>query len=187
MNTNVDEFIERYLQEEDNKRWKDEDRFNAFLNYLINYTNKYYRVLSDDFYYNECGCKPYTFREFESYLYSLYDIVHDYAKRNFVDNNFLLTNEDIFSEYSYCVKIKDKFYHIELVSGQGSFIRFELVENETDIVSYVDYDLMMSNTKTPNYEYNLQLIISKEIEQLVDSLVQHGADRKLINKLIKEY
>ena len=186
MNINMDEFVERYLQEEEDKRWKDEDRFNSFLHYLINYTNKHNRVLSDDFYYNEDGCKPYTFREFESYLNSLYDIVHDYAKRNFIDNSFLLTDDDIFSEYSYCIKIKDKFYHIELVSGQGSYIRFELVENK-DIVSYVDYDLMMSNTKTPSYEYNLKLIINNEIEQIVDSLVCNGADRKLVNKLIREY
>ena len=46
---------------------------------------------------------------------------------------------------------------------------------------------MMSNTKTPSYEYNLKLIINNEIEQIVDSLVCNGADRKLVNKLIKEY
>lgn len=183
----MSEFVDNYLKEEEERRWKDEDRFNNFLEYLIDYIAKNKRVLSDDFYYDEDGCKPYTFREFESYLNSLYDIVHNYAKKNFIDNCFLLTDEDMFSEYSYCVKIKDKFYHIELVSGQGSFILFESAESKKNIDSYVDYDLMMSNDKSPSYEHNLQLRINAEIEGLIDSLVQEGVDRTIIEKIIKEY
>lgn len=182
----MSEFVSKYLEEQEEKRWKDEDRFNNFLEYLINYVDTNKRVLSDDFYYEEEKCKPYSFREFESYLNSLYDIVREYARKNFIYDGFELTEEDIFSEHSYCIKIKDKFYHIELVSGQGSYILFELVENKNN-TSYVDYDLMMIGKKSPLYEENLKLIIKEEIEELIDSLVKDGADRELVKKIIKEY
>ena len=182
----MSEFVSKYLEEQEEKRWKDEDRFNNFLEYLINYVDTNKRVLSDDFYYEEEKCKPYSFREFENYLNSLYDIVHEYARKNFIYDGFKLTEEDIFSEHSYCIKIKDKFYHIELVSGQGSYILFELVENKNN-TSYVDYDLMMIGKKSPLYEENLKLIIKEEIEELIDSLVKDGADRELVKKIIKEY
>lgn len=178
--------VDKFLKEKEEKRWKDEDRFNNFLEYLINYVDTNKRVISDDFYYKEEKCKPYSFREFESYLNSLYDIVHEYASKNFIYDGFELTEEDIFSEHSYCIKIKDKFYHIELVSGQGSYILFELVENKNN-TSYVDYDLMMIGKKSPLYEENLKLIIKEEIEELIDSLVKDGADRELVKKIIKEY
>ena len=178
--------VDKFLKEKEEKRWKDEDRFNNFLEYLINYVDTNKRVLSDDFYYEEEKCKPYSFREFENYLNSLYDIVHEYARKNFIYDGFKLTEEDIFSEHSYCIKIKDKFYHIELVSGQGSYILFELVENKNN-TSYVDYDLMMIGKKSPLYEENLKLIIKEEIEELIDSLVKDGADRELVKKIIKEY
>lgn len=61
----MSEFVEKYIKEEKDKRWKDEDRFNSFLHYLINYVNKHYRVLSDDFYYNEDGHKNYTYEQQE--------------------------------------------------------------------------------------------------------------------------
>lgn len=181
---NMSEFVNRYIKEEEEKRWKDEHRFNSFLKYLINYVDINKRVLSDDFYYEDD--KPYGSREFESYLNSLYDIIHKYSKKNFINDRFLLTNEDMFSEHSYCVKIKDKFYHIELVCGQGSYVIFELVENKNNDF-YVDYDLMMADKKTPFYEENLKLIVEHKLEQLISSLVQHDVDRELVKKIIKEY
>lgn len=182
----MSEFIDNYLKEEEEKRWKNEDRFNNFLEYLINYVDKHERVLSDDFYYEEEKCKPYTFREFESYLNSLYDIVNNYASKNFIFDRFGVNSENIFTDKSYCVKIKDKFYHIELVVGQGSYVAFGLTQNEEN-TSYVDYDLMMDDKKSPFYEHNLKKIIQSNLQHLVDELVNDGADKELVEKIIREY
>ena len=102
----MSEVVDKFLKEKEEKRWKDEDRFNNFLEYLINYIDTNKRVMSDDFYYEEEKCKPYRFREFESYLYSLYDIVDEYATENFVYDRFELSEEDMFSDKSYCLKIR---------------------------------------------------------------------------------
>lgn len=182
----IDEFVDKYLKEQEEKRWKNEDRFNNFLEYLIKYVDKEKRVLSDDFYYNEDKCKPYTFREFESYLYSLYDIVDDYANKNFVYNGFNLTKEDYFTESSYCLKIKDKFYKIELVIGQGSYICFGLTNNNKNI-SYVDYNLMIKDEKSPLYEHLLKEIVQDNLNNLVKELAEKGADEEIVKKFIKEY
>ena len=180
------EFVDNHIKEQEEKRWKNEDRFNNFLKYLINYIDKYKRVLSDSFYYEEDKCKPYTFREFESYLNSLYDIVDDYASKNFIFDRFNVTNDDIFTDKSYCLKIKDKFYHIELVVGQGSFIAFELTKNE-DNIPYVDYDLMMLDKKSPFYEHNLKEIIHSNLEHFIKEFVDDGVDKELVEKIIREY
>ena len=180
------EFVDNYIKEQEEKRWKNEDRFNNFLEYLINYIDKYKRVLSDSFYYEEDKCKPYTFREFESYLNYLYDIVDDYASKNFIFDRFNVTNDDIFTDKSYCLKIKDKFYHIELVVGQGSFIAFELTKNE-DNIPYVDYDLMMLDKKSPFYEHNLKEIIHSNLEHFIKEFVDDGVDKELVEKIIREY
>lgn len=182
----MSEFVNKYIKEEEEKRWKNEDRFNNFLDYLLNYIDVNKRVLSDNFCYEEEKCQPYDYREFEDYLYSLYDIVNEYASKNFVYDRFDLSEEDIYSDKSYCVKIKDKFYRIELVVGQGSYIVFELTENKDDI-SYVDYDLMINDKKSPRFEQNLKEVIHCQLEQLVEVLVNDGADKNLVEKFIREY
>ena len=184
--TDMSDFVDKYIREMEAKKWRNAERFNSFLDYLITYVDTNKRVLSDSFYYEEEKCKPYTYREFENYLESLYDAINAYGHKNLVDNRFDVREDDYFTEKSYCVKIKEKFYRIELVSGQGSYVSFELI-NHSNIQSYVDYDLMMNNVKSPQYEKNLRRIIFTNLEQLVESLVEDGADKELVEKCIREY
>lgn len=118
-------------------------------------------------------------------MYSLYDMVNDYAQNNFIFDGFNIANDDIFTDKSYCLKIKNKFYAIELVVGQGSFVRFELVDDNNG-VSYVDYDLMVINEKSPHYENNLKETVNIILDGIVEELVKNGANEELIRKLIRE-
>lgn len=182
----TDEFMKNYLGEQEEKRWKNEDRFNKFLDFLIKFIDKNKRVLSDDFYYEEEKCKPYTFREFESYLMSLYDIVDNYAQKNLIFDRFSTADENIFSEKSYCLKIKEKFYRIELVVGQGSFVSLELV-NDNNNYSYADYNLIIMDKQSPFYENNLKEKIYLNLNNMVEELIEDGANKELVEDFIKEY
>ncbi|MFR2890254.1 MAG: hypothetical protein ACLTDM_18880 [Clostridium butyricum] len=182
----MSEFVDGYLREQEEKRWKRDDKHSKFLDFLIEFVAKNIVVFSDDFYYNEEKCKLYTFREFESYLYSLYDMVDDYAKKNFIYDKFNIADDNIFTDKSYCLKIKNKFYAIELVVGQGSFVRFELVADNNS-VSYVDYDLMVINEKSPHYENNLKETVNIILDGIVEELVKNGANKEMIKKFIQEY
>lgn len=184
--TDMSDFVDKYIRELEEKKWRNEERFNSFLEFLITYVDANERVLSDSFYYEEENCKPYTYREFENYLESLYDAVNAYGQKNLVNNRFDIQEDDYFTEHSYCIKIKDKFYQIELVTGQGSYIGFRLV-NHPNIESYVDYELMMNNRKSPQYENNLKHIIFANLKHLVESLVEDGAEKEMVEKFIREY
>lgn len=183
----ISEFVDKYLREQEEKRWKNDNIHSEFLDFLVEFVSKNVVVFSDDFYYDEKRCEPYDFREFEGYLYSLYDIVNDYAQNNFIFDRFNIADDDIFTDKSYCLKIKNKFYAIELVVGQGSFIRFELVDNNNNGVSYVDYDLMVINEKSPHYENNLKEMVNIILDGIVEELVENGANEELVKKFIQEY
>lgn len=182
----ISKFVDEYLREQEEKRWKNDKIHNEFLDYLIKFVSNNKVVMSDDFYYDEEKCKPYTFREFENHLYSLYDMVNDYAQKNFISDRFNIADDDIFTDKSYCLKIKNKFYAIELVVGQGSFVRFELVADNNS-VSYVDYDLMVINEKSPHYENNLKETVNIILDGIVEELVKNGANKEMIKKFIQEY
>lgn len=182
----ISKFVDEYLREQEEKRWKNDKIHNEFLDYLIKFVSNNKVVMSDDFYYDEEKCKPYTFREFENHLYSLYDMVNDYAQKNFISDRFNIADDNIFTDKCYCLKIKNNFYAIELVVGQGSFVRFELVDNNNNI-SYVDYDLMIVNEKSPHYENNLKEMVNIILDGIVEELVENGANEELVKKFIQEY
>lgn len=185
-NEEMKSFIDKLIAEEEENKWKKEERFENFLDYLVNYININSYVTSDDFYYDEDSCSPYTYSEFETYLNSLYDIVNKYGKENFISNDFKLTEEDCFVENSYCLKIKEKFYCIQLVVGQGSYISFEIVDDNCGL-SYIDYELMMNNTKCPSYENNVKKHFSLELEMLINDFVERGAKKDMLKSILKEY
>lgn len=104
-------------------------------------------VDTDDFDYNDTPTpiKPnYTGEEFSELLFSLFDLIDDYAKENNISNEFDRQENDYFTQDKYCVKIYDKYYSIRLVVGQGSYVRFETLK-EDKVYDYVDYKDIVIN------------------------------------------
>ena len=120
--------------------WKNDSNCNNFLKFIVSYLKEHETVTSDDFYYKDIACAPYFADEIDSYLNALFDAVHNFAVEKHISNNFNLTCKDMFTEHSYCLKINDEFYQIELVLGQGTSIRLSLANNYPD---YIDYNKMM--------------------------------------------
>lgn len=179
-------FVDNYIKEQEEKRWKKEKRFDDFLNYLIQYTHNNKYVDSDSFYYNEDKSSPYSYREFENYLSSLYDIVNLYAKTNFIPDEFNLGEEDYFTENSYCLKINKCFYCIKLVVGQGSYISFELIDSNNDY-AYIDYDLMINDIKSPYYEENIKKEFLFSLELLINDFTKRGAKQDILINILKNF
>lgn len=105
------------------------------------------------------------------YLNSLYDIVNNYASKNFINSNYL--------------KINNKFYKIKLYISISSFVTFELIENK-DIKEYTYYSLMIEDKNVPNYEHKLKENIDIKISELIQEFMCKGADENLIKELIRE-
>lgn len=139
----VIEIIQRWNKEKEEKRWKNDSRHSKFIEFIINHINK--TVDSDTYIYDDKKIQPnYTGEEFSELLYSLYDIIDEYAKEN---NIVGYVDIEYFTEEKYYLKIKDKYYSIELVVGQGSYVRMELLEKEENI-AYIDYeDILIYITK----------------------------------------
>lgn len=181
----IEEFTKNYIKEQEENRWKNEPKYNEFLNYLVNFVKKHKKVTSDNFYYQEKDCKPYTYREFEDYLFSLYDIVDEYGTKNCINDSFNLTSE-YFSENSYYLKIKDDFYKIELICGQGSYVFFEVIDSNNNS-SYVDYDLMIEDKVSPFYEHNIKEDIFESMSDLVDEFINKGVSKELVISYINDF
>lgn len=135
----IEEAVEKWLKEQERKRWKDDKKHNDFLNYLIELVRKQRAVDDWDYEYNDDPIKPdYTGEEFSELLTSLFDLIDDYAKEHNICNEFDIQENDYFAQDKYCVKINNEFYSIKLVVGQGSFVRFEKIEDNKGC-EYIDY------------------------------------------------
>lgn len=176
--------IDSHVEELDKYEWKSNDKFNCFLEYLVDYTNKNNVVMSDDFYYKEdMSYEPYSRFEFEKYLHSLFNIVHEYALKYSIFNKFNIYNDAKYLEGSYCLKIKNKFYNIQR-SGEFSNVLFELVPIKHNY-KYIDYDLMILG-QAP-ISNSTEKFIKDTIDELIVSLAKLGIETKIIRKTIKEY
>ena len=135
----IEKAVEKWLKEQERKRWKDDKKHNDFLNYLIELVRKQRAVDDWDYEYNDDPIKSdYTGEEFSELLTSLFDLIDDYAKEYNICNEFDIQENDYFTQDKYCVKINNEFYSIKLVVGQGSFVRFEKIEDNKGC-EYIDY------------------------------------------------
>ena len=151
----MDEAIGNYKKDLDEKTRKNEDRFNNFIEFLYKNMNTGVHICSNSSYYNEDGCEPYSSRDFKRYLFSLYYTVVDYANENYIQS---LDNLYAYNSY-FALKYKDKFYTIEYVCGQGTFIKFSCLKDFDTSNDYIDYELMINNKKTSNYNLKMEKAI----------------------------
>ena len=179
----IDKAIENYKKDLDEKTWKNEDRFNNFIEFLYKNMNIGVHICSDSFYYNEEYCSPYSYRDFEKYLFSLYDAVENYANENYIQS---IENLYEYNDY-FVLKYKDRFYSIECISGQGSFIRFECLKDFDTNNDYIDYKLMINNKKPSNYNSNIEKAIFDDLDEIFNKHKSNNIPETLIIDMFKKY
>ena len=120
----------QWLEEEERIRWKHDKKHNDFLDYLINLLDEELILDSDEYEYEDTPIQPnYSGEDFDELLNSFFTFIDEYAKENNIDNEFDINEDDYFTHDKYCVKIKNNFYSIKLVVGQGSYVRIEKIED----------------------------------------------------------
>lgn len=179
----IEKAIENYKKDLEERTWKNEDRFNNFIEFLYKKIDINNVVCSDSFYYNEEGCSPYSYRDFEKYLFSLYDAVEKYANENYIQ---AIENLYDYSDY-FVLKYKDRFYSIECISGQGSFIRFECLKKFNTNNDYIDYEFMINNKKTPNCNKNIEKAIFHDLDRVFEEHKSNNIPETLIVDIFKKY
>lgn len=147
---NLDGF-QAFLESLKSPGWTGADDENEFLNFLLNYVhNDESRSISSE-------TIAYQYKEFKrNYLHLLSSKVSSYAEEYHIEDNVCVDGDDIFIKSSYALKIKDQFYLIQYLVGQGTLVYFEYLEDVTDFESYVDYDLMMRDEIPASYEEDLK-------------------------------
>ena len=122
--------FEQHLLMEERRRWKHDEKHNDFLDYLINLLDEELILDSDEYEYEDTPTQPnYSGEDFDELLKSFFTFIDEYAKENNIPNGFDINEDDYFTTDKYCVKIKNNFYSIKLVVGQGSFVRIEKIED----------------------------------------------------------
>ena len=122
--------FEQHLLMEEKRRWKHDKKHNDFLDYLINLLDEELILDSDEYECEDTPIQPnYSGEDFDELLNSFFTFIDDYAKENNITNEFDINEDDYFTTDKYCVKIKNNFYSIKLVVGQGSYVRIEKIED----------------------------------------------------------
>ena len=122
--------FEQHLLMEERRRWKHDEKHNDFLDYLINLLDEELILDSDEYEYEDTPIQPnYSGEDFDELLNSFFTFIDEYAKENDIANEFNINEDDYFTCDKYCVKIKNNFYSIKLVVGQGSYVRIEKIED----------------------------------------------------------
>lgn len=138
----LEQAIMRWNEEQEKKRWKNDKYHNDFLEFVINKQDN--MLHSDSFVYDDEPIRlSYTGEEFEQLIFSLYDIVSEYVQKHEIINNIPLTMDDYFVEEKCYLKIKEEHYYLlELVVGQGSFVRLKKIDG-CDSINFVSYEDMI--------------------------------------------
>lgn len=185
----LDKCFENPVEKVKETYWKDEDKYHNFIEFLCNYLDKNNKICSDSFYSSNYDCSPYTPEEFEDYCFLLYNAIESYARKNHIPlniDNYCTTSYEYDDEY-YIFNYKNKFYYIECISGQGSFIALKTLDNIKKSQKYIDYSLMIKNKKPSNYNSNLEDIIFKALDEIIGTYSNDSTDKKLIINSIEKY
>lgn len=167
--------------------WKNEKRYNDFLNFLIELNKEEGVIFSDN--YNEENSK-YSSEEFELMLNALEDSVHDYAKNNFIDTEFNVDDEEecFYTQSSIVLKYKDNFYQIGVISAKTSCIMFNKIDNFTPTEqNHVDYNLMISNSRNSHKKANIKNLIKKDLDDIKDRVIASDVNEKIFIEALKDY
>ena len=179
-------YLENYLKEQEENKWKKEKRFEDFLEYLLELVEREHSISSDIFCYNEEKVTKYTSSEFEKLFHSLSEKVDEYGSKNFIKNDFNIDSSDYFTTYSYCIKIKDKFYKICSISGQGTYIYMSLINEEIE-KDFIDYELMMNDEPDTHYKENVENYIKEKIEELLNDLATQDIPTDMLLTYLRNY
>lgn len=136
----IEEAIKRWSEEQERLRWKNDDRHNSFLGYIEELVKVYKQIDSESSYFTDDKIKNnYSYEEFSNLLFSLFELIGDYAKEINFDNNLEKEEDYEFISREYPVRIYNNYYLISLIMGQGSLVKLELL-NKEDVDKYIDYN-----------------------------------------------
>lgn len=115
---------------------------NDFFLYLIKEMEEHKYIYTED----ECLDK-----NIRDYLNNLFYEMNEYSNANKLTTNIGMS-KSMFCESDMLLKNKDKFYLLELIIGQGSYIGMRKLKNNEikETYEYIDYDYMIKNKK-PTY------------------------------------
>lgn len=182
------DFWEKQEAENERNRWKNEDRFNNFLKFLMELAEERKSVVSDMYDYKQDELKEYDVEEFRVLFESLEHAVDTYARENFIVDSYGVDEDSYFTESSVVLKVKDNFYLIELIVGQGSFISFGKIDDfKPSKSNYVDYDLMIENIRNPHYKDTMKELIHEDLDDLKDRVSEYELGESIFIEALQEY
>lgn len=174
--------------EEDSNRWKDEDRFNNFIYFLVDLVKDQGIVRSNMFDGNEEKLGSYSIEEFCILLESFERAISIYAIENFIDDKYEMDEDLYLEESSIVVKINEKFYKVESFVGNNAYISFvRLYDFKPSRNNYVDYNLLIKNRKSPRYEETIKELIHEDLDDIKDKIIASNVSRDVFIEALAEY
>ena len=73
------------------------------------------------------------------------------------------------------------------IYGQGSFVRFGCLKDFSTNIDCVDYELMINNKKSPNYNKNIEQAIFDDLDGIFDEYEDNKVSKTLIVDIFKKY
>lgn len=171
----IEEFMESLQKEE----WSNNKECNDFLNFTLNYVDGNGAISSEEFLYDRCS--EFSSEKFDELLFALWDKINNYGVKNHL-SAYRFQEDLMFIQGCYYLKIKEKFYLIECLEGQGTAIVLTRIDNIGDY-PFVDYELMMEEKESPLKEKALKEEIFSKLDLLMKDYSGELNTRDIINIL----
>lgn len=174
----TDEEIEEFMESLKEEKWSNNKECNDFLNSTLNYIDANGEISSEEFLYD----KSSEFSDkFDKMLFALWDKINNYGTKNYL-SAYRFQEDSLFVQDCYYIKIKDKFYLIECLVGQGTAIVLSIIDNIGDR-PFIDYELMMEEKESQLKEKALKEEIFSRLDLLMKDYSGELNTRDIINIL----
>lgn len=170
----IDEFINGFIKEENEWKWRNEGDFLIFLNEMVEYLKENKSLNSETFLYDEKENHFTSKKEYVDYLESLINKIYSYCdkyKLNLINDS--VKESLFFNDLCVLLKHKDKLYLIERLYGQGTLDIISIYDGKED--NYIlDYDDIINDNPPKNHKEilksKLEVSLSKFKEHFQDEL-----------------
>lgn len=174
----TDKKTEEFMESLKEEKWSNNKECNDFLNFTLNYIDANGAISSEEFLYD----KSSEFSDkFDKMLFVLWDKINNYGTKNYL-SAYRFQEDSLFVQDCYYIKIKDKFYLIEYLVGQGTAIVLSIIDNIGDR-PFIDYELMMEEKESQLKEKALKEEIFSKLDLLMKDYSGELNTRDIINIL----
>lgn len=146
----IDEFMNGFIKEENEWKWRNEGDFLIFLNEMVEYLKENKSLNSETFLYDEKENHFTSKKEYVDYLESLINKIYSYCdkyKLNLINDS--VKESLFFNDLCVLLKHKDKLYLIERLYGQGTLDIISIYDGKED--NYIlDYDDIINDNPPKN-------------------------------------